>query len=97
MSEVELPDYDNADEDGKDGASGGLAKSAAGISASGFKDFLLKPELLQATVDCGFENPSEVQHACLPQAMLGTDVLARPSLAWGRRPCSSSPASRTWI
>ena len=27
---------------------------------SGFKDFLLKPELLRAIVDCGFEHPSEV-------------------------------------
>ena len=26
---------------------------------SGFKDFLLKPELLRAIVDCGFEHPSE--------------------------------------
>ena len=27
--------------------------------SSGFKDFLLKPELLRAIVDCGFEHPSE--------------------------------------
>lgn len=26
---------------------------------SGFKDFLLKAELLRAIVDCGFEHPSE--------------------------------------
>ena len=29
------------------------------INSSGFKDFLLKPELLRAVVDCGFEHPSE--------------------------------------
>jgi hypothetical protein len=29
------------------------------IHASGFKDFLLKPELLRAIMDCGFEHPSE--------------------------------------
>lgn len=30
-----------------------------GVHASGFRDFLLKPELLRAIVDCGFEHPSE--------------------------------------
>ena len=29
------------------------------IHSSGFKDFLLKPELLRAIADCGFEHPSE--------------------------------------
>lgn len=33
--------------------------SYVGIHATGFKDFLLKPELLRAIVDCGFEHPSE--------------------------------------
>ena len=29
------------------------------IHSSGFRDFLMKPELLRAIVDCGFEHPSE--------------------------------------
>ena len=29
------------------------------IHSSGFRDFLLKPEILRAIVDCGFEHPSE--------------------------------------
>lgn len=29
------------------------------IHSSGFRDFLLKPELLRAIADCGFEHPSE--------------------------------------
>lgn len=33
--------------------------SYAGIHSTGFKDFLLKPELMRAIVDCGFEHPSE--------------------------------------
>lgn len=37
------------------------------IHSSGFRDFLLKPEVLRAIVDCGFEHPSEVQHECIPQ------------------------------
>ena len=32
------------------------------IHSSGFRDFLLKPELLRAIVDCGFEHPSEGKH-----------------------------------
>lgn len=33
--------------------------SYVSIHSSGFRDFLLKPELLRAIVDCGFEHPSE--------------------------------------
>lgn len=33
--------------------------SYVGIHSTGFKDFLLKPELMRAIVDCGFEHPSE--------------------------------------
>jgi ATP-dependent RNA helicase UAP56/SUB2 len=29
-----------------------------GVHATGFNDFLMKPELLQAISDCGFEHPS---------------------------------------
>merc|ERR1712127_914650 len=56
----------------------------SGIHASGFRDFLLKPELLRAIVDCGFEHPSEVQHECIPQAILGTDVLCRAKSGMGK-------------
>lgn len=33
--------------------------SYVGIHSTGFRDFLLKPELLRAIADCGFEHPSE--------------------------------------
>lgn len=33
--------------------------SYVSIHSSGFRDFLLKPELLRAILDCGFEHPSE--------------------------------------
>lgn len=39
--------------------SGQIRGSYVSIHASGFKDFLLKPELLRAIMDCGFEHPSE--------------------------------------
>ena len=30
-----------------------------GIHATGFRDFVLKPEIIRSIVDCGFEHPSE--------------------------------------
>jgi ATP-dependent RNA helicase UAP56/SUB2 len=36
-----------------------LDRGYVGIHSSGFRDFLLKPELLRAIQDCGFEHPSE--------------------------------------
>ncbi|CAF0863233.1 unnamed protein product [Didymodactylos carnosus] len=54
------------------------------IHASGFKDFLLKPELLRAIMDCGFEHPSEVQHESIPQAILGTDIVCQAKSGMGK-------------
>jgi len=54
------------------------------VHASGFKDFLLKPEIMRAIGDCGFEHPSEVQHQCIPQAVLGTDVLCQAKSGMGK-------------
>lgn len=54
------------------------------IHSSGFREFLLKPELLRAIVDCGFEHPSEVQHECIPQAILGTDVICQAKSGMGK-------------
>lgn len=58
--------------------------SYVAIHASGFRDFLLKPELLRAAVDCGFEHPSEVQYACIPQAILGRDILCQARSGMGK-------------
>ena len=47
--------------------------SYVSIHSSGFRDFLLKPELLRAIVDCGFEHPSEGTHPwVLPSSALLT-------------------------
>ena len=40
--------------------------SYVGIHSTGFRDFLLKPELLRAIADCGFEHPSEGMHLLIP-------------------------------
>ena len=55
-----------------------------GIHSSGFKDFILKPELLRAVTDCGFEHPSEVQHECIPQVVLGMDVICQAKSGMGK-------------
>ncbi|TYH74018.1 hypothetical protein ES332_D05G369100v1 [Gossypium tomentosum] len=61
--EEELIDYEEEDEKAPDSACTKAADSAkgyVGIHSSGFRDFLLKPELLRSIVDSGFEHPSEV-------------------------------------
>ena len=62
-----LLDYDEEDAEPEQQANGneaGTEKKAVkgnyvSIHSSGFRDFLLKPELLRSIVDCGFEHPSE--------------------------------------
>lgn len=54
------------------------------MHTASFKDFLLRPELLRAIADSGFEHPSEVQAECLPQAMLGADVLCQAKAGMGK-------------
>jgi ATP-dependent RNA helicase UAP56/SUB2 len=58
--------------------------SYAGIHAAGFRDFLLRSELLLAVTDCGFEHPSEVQQECIPQAVLGMDVICQAKSGMGK-------------
>merc|ERR1712205_97954 len=86
--EEELLDYEEEEEAPADaGAKGGDAavkKGYVGIHSAGFRDFLLKPELLRAIVVCGFEHPSEVQHECIPQAILGMDVLCQAKSGMGK-------------
>merc|ERR1712130_584899 len=58
--------------------------SYVGIHSSGFRDFLLKQELLLAIQDCGFEHPSEVQQNCIPQAVLGADIICQAKSGMGK-------------
>ncbi|KAI7867251.1 ATP-dependent RNA helicase uap56 [Spinellus fusiger] len=58
--------------------------SYVGIHSTGFRDFLLKPELLRSIVDCGFEHPSEVQQECIPQSILGMDVICQAKSGMGK-------------
>jgi superfamily II DNA/RNA helicase len=91
-AENELLDYEEQDEAEETvaAATGDAAQKKevkgtyVSIHSSGFRDFLLKPELLRAIVDCGFEHPSEVQHECIPQAILGMDVVCQAKSGMGK-------------
>ena len=54
------------------------------VSCTGFIDLLLKEELLAAIADYGFEHPSTVQLDCLPQAVLGMDVVCQAKSRMGK-------------
>ncbi|KAG8375784.1 hypothetical protein BUALT_Bualt10G0136400 [Buddleja alternifolia] len=125
--EEELLDYEEEDEKALDSVNAKVngesaKKGYVGIHSSGFRDFLLKPELLRAIVDSGFEHPSEgkmfllaplsclssslhylikyhsqncdlrlfgilyfsVQHECIPQAILGMDVICQAKSGMGK-------------
>ncbi|XP_041001493.1 DEAD-box ATP-dependent RNA helicase 15-like isoform X2 [Juglans microcarpa x Juglans regia] len=87
--EEELVDFEDDDPKALDSASArpeadSAKKGYVGIHSSGFRDFLLKPELLRAIVDSGFEHPSEVQHECIPQAILGMDVICQAKSGMGK-------------
>ncbi|CAG5897398.1 unnamed protein product [Menidia menidia] len=106
--EHELLDYEDDDEpQGAPESATPVGKkevkgSYVSIHSSGFRDFLLKPELLRAIIDCGFEHPSEgcvttfdqedagwqrssrVQHECIPQAILGMDILCQAKSGMGK-------------
>merc|ERR1711942_347788 len=88
-NEAELLDYEEEEEaTEKDAGEAPAKKDVKGayvsIHSSGFRDFLLKPEILRAIVDCGFEHPSEIQHECIPQAVLGMDILGQAKSGMGK-------------
>ena len=70
------------------------------MHSSGFNDFILKPEIRRSIADAGFEHPSEgkifqwssqsssfspsVQNECIPNAILGNDVLCQAKSGMGK-------------
>merc|ERR1712150_191058 len=85
-AEEELVDYEEGADDTKAVTKTTEVKkgSYVGIHSSGFRDFLLKQELLLAIQDCGFEHPSEVQQNCIPQAVLGADIICQAKSGMGK-------------
>jgi superfamily II DNA/RNA helicase len=89
MADEELLDYEEEEQQQVEVPKEGEVKkdikgTYVSIHSSGFKDFLLKPELLRAIMDCGFEHPSEVQHECIPQAILSMDVICQAKSGMGK-------------
>ena len=86
--EEELADYEEQEEGSSSAAAPAEAalksKGFAAVHAVGFQDFLLKADLLSAIRDCGFEHPSEVQQECIPQAILGMDVICQAKSGMGK-------------
>jgi ATP-dependent RNA helicase UAP56/SUB2 len=80
---AQLADFEDDTGAGAQPVNVGLGTHAA-VALGGFKDFCLKPDLLRAINDNGFEQPSEVQHQVLPQAMLGGDILAQAKAGMGK-------------
>jgi len=83
-----LAEYDSEDEAAAEAPEAKVGEKSkdtyVAIHSSGFREFLLKPELLRSISDCGFEHPSEVQHECIPQAILGTDVICQAKSGMGK-------------
>jgi len=80
----ELPDVDNTDLTKEPQGAQVVKKGYAGVHTSGFRDFVLKSELLRAITDCGFEHPSEVQHECIPAALTGSDIICQAKSGMGK-------------
>ena len=99
MVEAQLPNYDEIDFlDDQEApvasnptqaaaAAGAAAKTTTdvvGVHSTSFKDMVLRPELQQSIVDCGFEHPSDVQQKCIPQAIMGVDILCQAVSGMGK-------------
>jgi ATP-dependent RNA helicase UAP56/SUB2 len=68
---------------------GGQAKTTTGgtlsaLHSTGFRDFLLKPELIRAISEAGFEHPSEVQVNAIPRALEGKDIICQAKSGMGK-------------
>ncbi|KAJ2776279.1 Suppressor of the cold-sensitive snRNP biogenesis mutant brr1-1 [Coemansia interrupta] len=72
---------EGADGDKADGKNKG---SYVGVHSTSFRDFLMRPELMRAIVDCGFEHPSEVQQETIPATINGNDVLCQAKSGLGK-------------
>jgi len=80
---AEEVDYESEDEK----TTTTTTKKTGGGSAmhsANFKDFVLRPELLNAITECGFETPSQVQQECIPVAMHGSDIICQARSGMGK-------------
>jgi ATP-dependent RNA helicase RhlE len=57
-----------------------------------FSDLGLKPELLRAVADKGYDTPSPIQIQAIPAVLAGRDVLAGAQTGTGKTAGSSCPS-----
>lgn len=80
------------------GKTGTEKKGYVGIHATGFKELMLKPELLQAIADCGFEHPSEGEGLAntFPSTKYVSRLSLTPPLSQSNTSASLTPFS-AWM
>lgn len=86
MSEEDFVDYDEiALQDSATEKTEDVKKASyTGLYASGFRDMVLKNELMTALQEAAFEHPSEVQQECLPQAIYSHDIICQAKSGTGK-------------
>lgn len=68
----------------KKDAKGVTAQRALNVRSTGFKEFLLRPELMKGIGDAGFEHPSGVQQEAIPIAIYGKDLICQAKSGMGK-------------
>jgi len=64
---------------------------AAPADASGFAGFGLSPELLSGLAAIGFQDPSPIQRAAIPELMLGRDLVGQAQTGTGKTAAFALP------
>ena len=54
------------------------------MHTTSFKDLFMREELKNRISSFGFEHPSEVQQQCLPNSLLGFDILCQAKAGMGK-------------
>jgi ATP-dependent RNA helicase DeaD len=61
------------------------------VTVSAFDDLGLRPELVQALVSLGYEEPTPIQREAIPQLLLGRDVLGQAATGTGKTAAFALP------
>ncbi len=60
-------------------------------TASGFQKFGLRPEILEAVAAIGFQDPSPIQTAAIPELLLGRDLVGQAQTGTGKTAAFALP------
>ena len=67
------------------------SESNSAIASSGFASFGLPANLLEALERCGYQEPSPIQAAAIPELMLGRDLLGQAQTGTGKTAAFALP------